>query len=116
MSRFLKYLIILVYTGILFSCNKDKAKLVITDFSEPQEITLEPYDLYPYTMMNVWITGHVNDTIILKMHSDDNKPILKLSGNIKERWYTDYYGEGSRTLIFDPYKATKGELKIEFQL
>jgi len=116
MYRIFKYLMILVNSVILLSCNKDEAKLVITDFSEPQTITLEPYNLYPYAMMNIWVTGHVNDTIIIKLHSNDNKPILKLSGKIKEWWYTDYYGEGPRTLIFDPYKATEGKLEIEFSL
>jgi len=29
----------------LYSCNKDEAKLKITDFSETRTITLEPYKL-----------------------------------------------------------------------
>ena len=42
--------------------------------------------------------------------------ILKLTGKIKERWYTDYYGGFDQTLIFDPYKATQGNLEIRFEL
>lgn len=55
--------------------------------------------------MNIWIKGYANDTILIKLNSKDNKPILKLKGQLNERWYTDYYGEGKRILIFEPYKA-----------
>lgn len=67
-------------------------------------------------MMNLWLKGQVNDTIKIKLGSADNEPILKLSGKIEERWYTDYYGEGPRTIIIDPYKATEGMLEIDFSL
>ena len=52
-------------------------------------------------MMNIWIKGYANDTILIKLNSKDNKPILKLKGQLNERWYTDYYGEGKRILIFE---------------
>ena len=100
----------------LISCKDDRATIRVADFSKPLVIsqTLEPNFGYPYAMMNIWVEGYTNDTILIKLHSKDNKPILKLSGEIKERWYTDYYGEGPRTIIFESYKATKGELEIKF--
>ena len=100
----------------LYSCDKDEAKLKITDFSETRTITLEPYKNYPYALMNIWVRGFVNDTILIKLHSKDSEPILKLKGEINERWYTDYYGEGERIVIFEPYKATNGELEIKVKL
>lgn len=105
--------IILIF---LISCSNDSGKLKITDFSKFQTIKVEPYKYYPYSMMNIWIKGYVNDTILIKLHSKDSKPILKLKGEINERWNTDYYGEGERILIFEPYKANKGELEIKIEL
>ena len=116
MERFSKYFLILFCTAITVSCNNDSAKLTITDFSNSKAITLKPNEGYPYAMMNLWVEGYVDDTILIKLGSNDNVPILKLSGKIKERWYTDYYGGGPRTIIIEPYKATKGELEIEFSL
>jgi len=101
---------------ILTSCNRDKATLNITDFSKDVTVKIEPYDKYPYTMMNIWVKGYTNDTILIKLDSHNNSPILKLSGKIDERWYTDYYGGGSKTMIFEPYKATDGTLEIKFEL
>lgn len=99
----------------LVSCNKDKATIVISDFSSKKEITLKPYNYKLYAMKNVWVKGYVNDTILIRLNNED-KPIMKLSGKIDKRWYTDYYGEGQEKLIFDPYKATKGKLEITFKL
>lgn len=102
---------------ILFaSCNKDKTELEITDFSKSHTVILEPYKFYPYSTLNVWVEGYSNDTILIKLHNKKNTPILKLQGKFKERWHTDYYGEGSRTFIFEPYKATKGKVKIQYSL
>lgn len=67
-------------------------------------------------MMNVWIKGNTNDTILIKLGNKKGFPILKLSGKIKERWYADYYGQFDQTLIFEPYKATQGNLEIRFEL
>ena len=66
--------------------------------------------------MNIRIKGSVNDTILVKLHSKESQPILRLAGDIEERWYTDYYGEGKRTVIFEPYRATEGNIEIEVKL
>lgn len=100
----------------LLGCGRDKEKIIISDFNKSKTIILKPYKNYPYTMMNIWISGYVNDTIIIKLNSKDNKPIIKLSGDIKERWYTDYYGEGDQIIIFDPYLASKGKIEIKASL
>jgi hypothetical protein len=109
-------LIFLIFSLIFLSCNRDNKKIKITDFSKPQKIKVKPYKNYPYTMMNISVKGYANDTILIKLDSKNSLPILKLVGNINERWNTDYYGEGERMLIFEPYKATEGKLQIDFGL
>ncbi|MDT0552370.1 hypothetical protein [Urechidicola vernalis] len=118
MSKELRHLIIiLLFFGFLSSCtSRDKTKIKITDFSEKTTRTIEPYKNDSYAMMNVWVNGFTKDTILIKLGTDESLPILKLSGTISQRWYTDYYGGGNRTLIFDPYKATEGDLEIKFEL
>ncbi len=101
---------------LLVSCGKDNETLKINDFTETKTIILEPYKNYPYSMMNIWVKGQVNDTILIRLNSLDSKPILKLSGKFDERWYTDYYGEGPKIIIFDPHKATQGYLEIKASL
>lgn len=114
MKQNLQTVIILLL--LLTSCSKDDKKLKITDFSKSQTIKVKPYKNYPYSMMNIWIKGYVNDTILIKLNSKDSKPILKLIGQINERWYTDYYGEGEQILLFEPYRANSGELEIKIKL
>ena len=67
-------------------------------------------------MKNVFVKGYVNDTILIRLGSMEGTPILRLKGRLDERWFTDYYGEGPQTFIFDPYKATDGCLEIRFTL
>jgi len=101
---------------LLMSCVKDKKKLKVTDFSKSHTIKVIPYKNYPYSMMNIWVKGYVNDTVFIKLNSKQSKPILILKGQINERWNTDYYGEGERILIFEPYKGNSGELEIKIEL
>ena len=111
-----KYFYIHIFLLIITtSCNKDNETLIISDFTEIKEINLKPNKYKLYSMKNIWVKGYVNDTILIRLNNED-KPIMKLSGKIDKRWYTDYYGEGEETLIFDPYKATEGELEIIFEL
>lgn len=101
---------------LLVSCGKDDEKLRIDDFTKSKIIILKPYKNYPYSMMNIWVKGYTNDTILIKLNTKNSKPILKLSGNIDKRWYTDYYGESEKIIIFEPYKATKGNIEIKTKL
>lgn len=112
----MRYFIIFVFAITVSSCSRDDEKLIITDFSKPKNIILKPYKNYPYVMMNIWVKGYVNDTILIKLNSKNSTPIMKLSGEIDERWYTDYYGEGEKIILFEPYKATKGKLEIKAKL
>ncbi|MBJ7882788.1 hypothetical protein [Gelidibacter salicanalis] len=101
---------------LLSSCGQDNKILIIDDFTDSKIIVLKPYKNYPYAMMNIWVKGYTNDTILIKLDSKDSKPILKLSGDIDERWYTDYYGEGKRIIIFEPYKASDGKIELKTKL
>ena len=112
----MKRLFIFFILITLLGCGRDKGKVIISDFNKSETIILKPYKSYPYTMMNIWIDGYVNDTVIIKLNSKDSKPILKLSGDINERWYTDYYGEVDQIIIFEPYLASKGKLEIKASL
>lgn len=112
----MKKLLIPILLLLLISCGKDDETLHITDFTESRSVTLEPYENIPYAMMNIWVKGYVNDTVLVKLQKKDSEPILKLSGNIDVRWYTDYYGGMNQTVIFEPYKATKGNLELKMQL
>jgi len=116
MKAFNTSLIIFIIGFLLISCENDNERILIKDFSKKQTITLKPNKFYPYSMMNIRVRGFVNDTVLIKLKSTEAQPILKLKGDFDETWKTDYYGEGPRTLIFEPYKATKGELEIEFNL
>lgn len=108
----------IISNALLLSCieREDRKSITITDFSKSFSDTLYPNENSTYAMMNIWVRGFVNDTILIKLHSKDSEPILKLKGEINERWYTDYYGEGERIVIFEPYKATNGELEIKVKL
>jgi hypothetical protein len=112
----MRKLFICFLLSILLGCGRDDEKIIISDFKESQIIILKPYKNYPYTMMNIWIKGHVNDTILIKLNSKTSKPILRLTGDINERWYTDYYGEGEKIIIFEPYRASEGNLEIKVSL
>lgn len=112
----MKYLLFPILLLLLISCGKDDETLHITDFTESRTVYLEPYDNLSYAMMNIWVKGYVNDTVLVKLHSKNSEPILKLSGNIDMRWYTDYYGGTNMIVIFDPYKATEGDLELKMQL
>lgn len=112
----MKKLLIPILLLMLISCGKDDETLHITDFTEPRTVYLEPYDNLSYAMMNIWVKGYVNDTVLVKLHSKDSEPILKLSGNIDMRWHMDYYGGRNKIIIFEPYKATEGNLELKCSL
>lgn len=112
------FLLFIISNALLVSCGEreDRKLIIITDFNKSFSDTLYPNKNSTYTMMNIWVKGFVNDTILIKLRSKDSKPILKLKGEINERWYTDYYGGGERIVIFEPYKATEGKLEIKYGL
>lgn len=100
----------------IVSCNKDKATINITDFSKSKTVELTPYNWKPYAMLNIRVKGYTNDTITINynLYGDTG---FHLSGEIDTTLVqTDYYGEGPVKLKFNPYKATEGELEIDFTL
>lgn len=108
--------ILFILSICLSSCNRDKIKLNITDFSKTKTVTLKPYKWYPYAMLKIRVKGYTNDTIRLNYNLYGNTNFY-VSGDIDTLLVqTDYYGEGPVTLTFDPYKATDGKLEIDFGL
>lgn len=114
------YLTILIIS-LFFSCSrKDRKKITLTEFDTVFIDSLEPKEnnVFRYAMYNVWIEGYVNDSIRIRLSLDpsDDSYWFHFQGNIKERLYTDYYGDFKRYIYFDPYKATEGKLEIKYGL
>ena len=108
--------LIFILSLILVSCNMDKENLKITDFSKQKIITLKPYKWKPYAMLKIRVKGFINDTTRLNYNLYGGTDFF-LKGKIDTLLVqTDYYGEGPVKFIFDPYKATDGELEIEIKL
>lgn len=105
-----------VFLISLTACNNDKAKLKITDFSKTEVVVLEPYKFKPYAMLKINVKGNVNDTIRIHYDLYGNSNFF-LVGKIDTLLVqTDYYGEGKVKILFDPYRATEGEVEIKAQL
>lgn len=111
-----KIIYVLFFVLLIFGCNKDYEKLIITNFSETKTVTLTPKKFFPYAMLKVRIKGFCNDTIRFNNNQYGNSSYF-LMGKIDTLLIqTDYYGEKPVTFIFDPYKATEGNLEIEMKL
>ncbi|MBI6117642.1 hypothetical protein [Salegentibacter maritimus] len=112
----MRKIVLVLISLILISCGKDKVKIKISDFSKKQEVTLTPYKLKPYAMLKIHIKGQINDTIKINYNLYGNTDFF-LTGEVDTLLVqTDYYGEGPVTLLFDPYRATEGEILIDFNL
>lgn len=112
-----KYFILTLLMVLSNSCCNDYEKIVIRDFSKTKEVILTPCEwkikspIHSYTSFIIKVKGHVNDTIKIKGEYN-----LKLSNIIDTIFNGDYYGTHDVICVFDPYKATEGELEIEFSL
>lgn len=109
-----KPLILLVF--LLFSlsnCNNHliRKKIVITDFSKKRIDTLEPNNLASHVGYYIKIKGHSNDSIKINLSGYND---IKLSGKIDTLMNGDYYGGEKMIFTFSPYKATKGNLEVEY--
>lgn len=104
---------------VLFSCNKDYRKFRVDDFSKLRVDTLQPYKwkdyspIHGYVMYNITIKGYTNDTVKIKHEGGID---INLFGKIDTIIQNDYYGEYDIIVTFDPYKATRGKLEIEYKL
>lgn len=108
---------ILVLIGVIFlACqvSKDRVTWNISDFTSSISTTLKPYEGKTYVTNYIKISGYVNDTIKIVQR----KPYydIVLSGKLDTIIRMDYYGGTNKTFIFEPYRATKGKLKIEISL
>ena len=101
---------------IIVSCGKDHAELKVTNFQKKDSITLEPYKFRPYAMLNLRVKGYCNDTVRLNynLYGNTNHYIIGKVDTLLIQ--TDYYGETPVKFIFDPYRATEGELEIKVNL
>lgn len=107
------YLFVFFVSITLLSCSrKDRVFITITDFSKTQTVVVEPYGIIPYSMANIKVKGYVNDTI--KIIQGSGLFDIYLFGELDTIRKIEYYGEGPRTFIIDPYKASEGKLEMEF--
>lgn len=104
--------------GFLSSCSDstDRKEIKITDFEEKFQDSLVPTDR-SYSTYYVRVRGYVNDSIrIIPGQEGDGTYSFYYKGNIDEELRMDYYGTFTQHFTFDPYKATEGELNIEYKL
>ena len=111
----MKRVVFIFLTLILMtSCDRtDKKKFIVTDFSKKRIDTLIPYKDKSYAVFFIEVKGFSNDSIKIKRkdHYD-----IKLIGDIDTIVRYDYYGGNNVIVEFDPYKATEGNLEIEYNL
>lgn len=108
-----KIISLLVFAFLISSCNKDYRKFTVNDFSEMRIDTLIPYKNKTYVSFIIKVKGFSNDTVKIKR---DGYYDIKFSGKVDTLLNSDYYGTYDVICIFDPFKATEGELEIEYSL
>ena len=115
------YLRLLTILILLSSCenSSDKKKVTIDNFNEKFVDSLIPIPDKNYSVFYVKIEGNSNDTIRLNL-SSTNTQVPNLDyffiGDFEEEIRLDYYGESIQYITFDPYKATKGKIKLIYRL
>lgn len=119
-TQFITLLILVIL--ILTSCNDDTYRkgVIITDFNSTfiDSLTPDKKRIQSYTTYNVILKGKVNDTIEIRLSKNkgDVSNSFYYSGEIDSRIHDDYYGEEVRYIYFNPYKASKGQLEINYRL
>jgi hypothetical protein len=108
-----KYFIIIIL--IFSSCKKGKdyKKVTISDISNKRIDTLKPLDNKSYYAYFIKVNGHVNDSVKIQRHGYFD---ITLTGKIDTILRGDYYGGENVICLFNPYKASKGQLEIEYSL
>jgi len=104
---------LIVICWFIISCNNDYRKFKITDYTKQRIDTLVPNNNKTYVSFVIKVKGYSNDTIKIKQVGYND---LNLIGDIGTIYRRDYYGTENVICIFDPYKATKGKLEIEYDL
>lgn len=105
------------FVAAILSCNKDKKSITVTDFTKVYTDSISPDDksYSGYTTYYVEIKGEVNDSVIFKFARKEGLPFY-FKGVIDEKLSFDYYGGHPCFIKFNPYKASKGKLKISYEL
>lgn len=101
---------------IFVSCNSknsDYKRFKVIDFSKKRIDTLKPIKNKSYVAYYIKVKGFTNDTVRITSKSFYD---IKLTGKIDTVISSDYYGEDMIILSFEPYKAKKGKLEIEYSL
>ncbi len=98
------FFLILLCLCSLSACTPNDKWIKITDFSKKQKFPLKVEKNRVYATYVLKLRGKVNDTILIEKR-------IKLTGTIDTVFILDYYG-GKKDMIFDPYKATSGNLEF----
>lgn len=112
-----KVLISFVLSILFLSCDckncGDHREFVIAEFSKKRVDILIPYENKSYVAYFIKVKGNVNDTIKIQREGYYD---MNLYGTIDTLINGDYYGTENVIWTFDPYRATKGKLEIEYGL
>jgi hypothetical protein len=110
-----KHILKFLFFFTLISCyNENKRTYTVKTFPREIKDTLSPKTNNSYTTKIIQVKGFVNDTIFVSYGSNNYKNYLV--NKIDTIFNSDYYGGQKVEFIFDSYKASKGELEIEFSI
>jgi hypothetical protein len=113
--------VILIFILLLsLSCTKkssDRKKITIRNFENKFLDSLLPLNKSD-TNYHISLKGYTNDSIKIIFGRERDHPNFPffLKDSINATISFDYYGNITEYFTFDPYKATDGYLKIEYQL
>ena len=117
-----KYVIMLILiTLVCYSCaeSTDKKFKTINNFNNKFVDSLIPdnSDYESYTTYYIHIKGYANDSIRIKPGKEgDEYYYFYFKDSINEELKLDYYRGQTKYILFDPYKAKKGEIEITYKL
>ncbi len=103
---------------IIISCDSDDNKRTITHeilrFDKEIKDTLRPIKGKYYGAKSIYIKGFVDDSIYVSFGENHYK--FFLNKKIDTIISMDYYGVKEAIFNFNPHKAKKGNLKIQFKI
>ncbi|MFP2995477.1 hypothetical protein ABN763_06185 [Spongiivirga sp. MCCC 1A20706] len=104
-------LIFILLTSLSCGFNRVSKKIRTNDFSKVICDTIVPKKDGSYAVFILKMKAEVNDSIKIKFVDE-----LIFSGKIDTTIKADYYGRVKVPVSFNPYKATKGSVDIEFSI
>ena len=116
-----RVIVIMSVSLVSIACQKstDKKFKTINDFNSKFIDSLIPDNSNnnSYSTYYIHITGYANDSIRIKPGiEEDEFYYFYFKDSINEELRMDYYGHQTKYLLFDPYKASDGELEITYKL